>query len=69
MLETGMFGFSESELDVFRLKTIDMVIRNTKEAEDRLRSYESRLRDVSTVPAEEDQVEAQRSQLQVGTDT
>lgn len=49
----------------FRLKTIDVVIRNTKDAEDTLKSYETRLRDVSKVPAEEKEVEDQRSQLKV----
>lgn len=49
----------------FRLKTIDVVIRNTKDAEDTLKNYETRLRDVSKVPAEEKEVEDQRSQLKV----
>lgn len=49
----------------FRLKTIDVVIRNTKEAEDTLKNYETRLRDVSKVPADEKEVEDHRSQLKV----
>lgn len=49
----------------FRLKTIDVVIRNTKDAEDTLKNYETRLRDVSKVPAEEKEVEDHRSQLKV----
>lgn len=42
-----------------------MVIRNTKEAEDTLKNYETRLRDVSKVPADEKEVEDHRSQLKV----
>ncbi|KAM4725309.1 plectin a isoform 2-T2 [Anableps anableps] len=56
-----VYGLSTVYLD--KLKTIDVVIRNTKDAEDSLKSYEARLRDVSKVPAEEKEVEDQRSQL------
>ncbi|XP_056255783.1 plectin a isoform X6 [Seriola aureovittata] len=56
-----VYGLSSVYLD--KLKTIDVVIRNTKDAEDALRSYETRLRDVSNVPAEEKEVEEHRSQL------
>ncbi|XP_055368808.1 plectin a isoform X7 [Betta splendens] len=56
-----VYGLSSVYLD--KLKTIDIVIRNTKDAEDTVKSYESRLRDVSKVPAEEKEVEAHRSQL------
>ena len=49
----------------FRLKTIDVVIRNTKDAEDRLKSYETRLRDVGNVPSEEKELEEHRTQLKV----
>lgn len=50
---------------VSRLKTIDVVIRNTKDAEDTLNNYETRLRDVSKVPADDKEVENHRSQLKV----
>ncbi|KAG7219469.1 hypothetical protein INR49_009303 [Caranx melampygus] len=56
-----VYGLSSVYLD--KLKTIDVVIRNTKDAEDTLRSYETRLRDVSNVPAEEKEVEEHRRQL------
>uniref|UniRef100_A0A3Q2EA17 Plectin a n=1 Tax=Cyprinodon variegatus TaxID=28743 RepID=A0A3Q2EA17_CYPVA len=46
-----------------RLKTVDVVIRNTNDAEDSLKNYETRLRDVSKVPADEKEVEERRSQL------
>lgn len=49
----------------FRLKTLNVVIRNTKEADDKLKSYETRLRDVSKVPAEEKEVEDHRNLLKV----
>lgn len=41
------------------------MIRNTKDAEDTLKNYETRLRDVNKVPAEESEVEAHRTQLKV----
>ncbi|XP_051811464.1 plectin a isoform X6 [Acanthochromis polyacanthus] len=56
-----VYGLSTVYLD--KLKTIDVVIRNTKDAEDTLKNYETRLRGVSKVPADEKEVEAQRSQL------
>ncbi|XP_039675161.1 plectin a isoform X2 [Perca fluviatilis] len=56
-----VYGLSSVYLD--KLKTIDVVIRNTKDAEDTVKSYETRLRDVSKVPSEEKEVEDQRSQL------
>ncbi|XP_035039090.1 plectin a isoform X2 [Hippoglossus stenolepis] len=56
-----VYGLSSVYLD--KLKTIDVVIRNTKDAEDRLKNYETRLRDVSNVPAEEKEVEEHRTQL------
>uniref|UniRef100_A0AAX7TBK8 Plectin n=1 Tax=Astatotilapia calliptera TaxID=8154 RepID=A0AAX7TBK8_ASTCA len=56
-----VYGLSSVYLD--KLKTIDVVIRNTKDAEDTLKSYETRLRDVSKVPGDEKEVEDQRSQL------
>ncbi|KAF3834274.1 hypothetical protein F7725_025478 [Dissostichus mawsoni] len=56
-----VYGLSSVYLD--KLKTIDVVIRNTKEAEDALKTYESRLLDVNKVPENEKEVEEQRSQL------
>ncbi|XP_039978369.1 plectin a isoform X3 [Xiphias gladius] len=56
-----VYGLSSVYLD--RLKTIDVVIRNTNDAEDTLKKYETRLRDVSNVPAEEKEVEDHRRQL------
>ncbi|XP_034748137.1 plectin a isoform X7 [Etheostoma cragini] len=56
-----VYGLSSVYLD--KLKTIDVVIRNTKDAEDTVKNYETRLRDVSKVPSEEKEVEDQRSQL------
>lgn len=41
------------------------MIRNTKEAEDTLKNYETRLRDVSKLPAEEKEVEDHRNFLKV----
>lgn len=41
------------------------MIRNTKEAEDTLKGYETRLRDVSKVPAEEKELEDHRNLLKV----
>uniref|UniRef100_A0A3B3I6S7 Plectin n=1 Tax=Oryzias latipes TaxID=8090 RepID=A0A3B3I6S7_ORYLA len=46
-----------------KLKTIDVVIRNTKDTEETLKNYETCLRDVRKVPNEEKEVEDQRSQL------
>ena len=48
-----------------RLKTIDVVMRNTKDAEDTLKTYETRLRDVNKVPTDRKEVENYRSQLKV----
>uniref|UniRef100_UPI0037E7B913 plectin a isoform X7 n=1 Tax=Semicossyphus pulcher TaxID=241346 RepID=UPI0037E7B913 len=56
-----VYGLSSVYLD--KLKTIDVVIRNTKDAENTLKNYETRLRDVSKVPATEKEVEDQHSQL------
>lgn len=61
----GFLLFLKCRHLVFRLKTIDVVIRNTKDAEDALKSYETRLRNVSKVPGDEKEVEDQRSQLKV----
>ncbi|CAJ1082779.1 LOW QUALITY PROTEIN: plectin a [Xyrichtys novacula] len=56
-----VYGLSSVYLD--KLKTIDVVIRNTKDAEETLKNYENRLRDVNKVPATEKEVEEQRRQL------
>ncbi|KAI4818180.1 hypothetical protein KUCAC02_011539, partial [Chaenocephalus aceratus] len=56
-----VYGLSSVYLD--KLKTINVVIRNTQEAEDALKTYESRLLDVNKVPENEKEVEEQRSQL------
>ncbi|KAF7658897.1 hypothetical protein LDENG_00006450 [Lucifuga dentata] len=56
-----VYGLSSVYLD--KLKTIDVVIRNTKDAEDTVKNYEARLRDVSKVPTDEKEVEDNRSQL------
>ena len=42
-----------------------MVIRNTKDAEGTLKTYETRLRDVNKVPTDKKEVENYRSQLKV----
>ncbi|XP_056153839.1 plectin a isoform X2 [Lampris incognitus] len=55
--------YSLSSVYLDKLKTIDVVIRSTKDAEDALMSYESRLRDVTKVPTDEKEVENYRSQL------
>uniref|UniRef100_A0A667YWH1 Plectin n=1 Tax=Myripristis murdjan TaxID=586833 RepID=A0A667YWH1_9TELE len=56
-----VYGLSSVYLD--KLKTIDVVIRSTKDAEDTLRNYETQLRDVTKVPTSEKEVESYRSQL------
>uniref|UniRef100_A0A3B3CIG5 Plectin a n=1 Tax=Oryzias melastigma TaxID=30732 RepID=A0A3B3CIG5_ORYME len=56
-----VYGLSSVYLD--KLKTIDVVIRNTKDTEETLKNYETCLRDVRKVPNEEREVEDQRSQL------
>ncbi|XP_033831135.1 plectin a isoform X5 [Periophthalmus magnuspinnatus] len=56
-----VYGLSSVYLD--KLKTIDVVIRNTKDAEDTLKSYETRLREVGKVPANKKEVDEHRSQL------
>lgn len=44
---------------------MDVVIRNTADAEETLKNYEARLRDVSKVPSEQKEVEKHRSQMKV----
>ncbi|KAF5905746.1 microtubule-actin cross-linking factor 1-like, partial [Clarias magur] len=46
-----------------KLKTIELVIRNTQGAEDILKQYEDRLRKVYTVPADTVEVETYRTEL------
>ncbi|XP_054897952.1 plectin-like isoform X35 [Poeciliopsis prolifica] len=46
-----------------KLKTVDMVIRNTQGAEGVLKQYEDCLREVQAVPSDVKEVEAQRSKL------
>ncbi|CAL8365500.1 unnamed protein product [Arctogadus glacialis] len=55
--------YSLSSVYLDKLKTIDVVIRNTKDAEDTLKTYETRLRDVNKVPTDKKEVENYRSQL------
>ncbi|XP_061597247.1 plectin a isoform X5 [Cololabis saira] len=55
--------YSLSSVYLDKLKTIDVVIRNTKDAENTLKGYETRLRDVTKVPDGPQDVEEQRSQL------
>uniref|UniRef100_A0A672ZAU4 Plectin n=1 Tax=Sphaeramia orbicularis TaxID=375764 RepID=A0A672ZAU4_9TELE len=56
-----VYGLSSVYLD--KLKTIDVVIRNTADTEETLKGYETRLRDVNKVPADKKEVEEHRSQL------
>lgn len=49
----------------FRLKSIEGVIRNTKEAKDTLMNYENRLRDIKKVPADEKELEDHQKMLKV----
>ncbi|KAM4630364.1 plectin a isoform 2-T2 [Polymixia lowei] len=55
--------YSLSSVYLDKLKTIDVVIRSTKDVEDTLKSYETRLRDVNKVPTDEKEVENYRNQL------
>lgn len=48
-----------------RLKTVEMVIRNTQGAEGVLKQYEDCLREVHTVPSDTKEVEAYRTKLKV----
>lgn len=48
-----------------RLKTIEIVIRNTQGAEDVVKKYENRLREVHTVPTNVQEVESYCSELKV----
>ncbi|XP_016136919.1 plectin-like [Sinocyclocheilus grahami] len=56
--------YSLSSVYLDKLKTIDMVIRSTQGAEDILNKCENQLRDVNKVPVNENDVEANQTQLQ-----
>lgn len=58
-------GLCKDDLHDFRLKSIDVVIRNTNEAKDMLKNYETRLREVNKVPDEEKELEDHRRMLKV----
>ncbi|XP_031649653.1 plectin a isoform X4 [Oncorhynchus kisutch] len=55
--------YSLSSVYLDKLKTIDIVIRSTKGAEDTLKKYEARLRDVNKMPTDEKEVENYHTQL------
>ncbi|KAM9420015.1 plectin-like isoform 10-T10 [Salvelinus alpinus] len=55
--------YSLSSVYLDKLKTIDIVIRSTKGAEDTLKKYEARLRDVNKMPTDEKEVEKYHAQL------
>ncbi|KAL2079914.1 hypothetical protein ACEWY4_023707 [Coilia grayii] len=55
--------YSLSSVYLDKLKTIDVVIRNTQEAEDALRNFEGQLRSINKVPAEEKEVATHQAQL------
>lgn len=57
--------FFTSTLCCLRLKTIELVIRNTQGAEDILKKYEDQLRKVYTVPKDTVEVETYRTELKV----
>lgn len=50
-----------------RLKTVEMVIRNTQGAEGILKQYEDCLREVHTVPSDVKEVETYRTKLKVNS--
>ncbi|XP_062342512.1 plectin a isoform X6 [Osmerus eperlanus] len=55
--------YSLSSVYMDKLKTIDVVIRSTKGAEDTLKKYEALLREVNKVPADEQEVDKCQTQL------
>ncbi|XP_064197202.1 plectin a isoform X8 [Anguilla rostrata] len=55
--------YSLSSIYLDKLKTIELVIRNTQEAEDVLKTHEDRLREVNKVPTDLKEVETYRTQL------
>ncbi|XP_057683654.1 plectin a isoform X4 [Corythoichthys intestinalis] len=56
-----VYNLSSIYLD--KLKAIDVVIRNTRDAEETLKSYETRLLDVHKVPTEDKEAERHQSQI------
>ncbi|XP_062847391.1 plectin-like isoform X12 [Trichomycterus rosablanca] len=58
---SNTYNLSSVYLD--KLKTIELVIRNTQGAEDILKKYEDRLRTVYTVPTDIKEVETHRTEL------
>uniref|UniRef100_A0A673IT28 Plectin b n=1 Tax=Sinocyclocheilus rhinocerous TaxID=307959 RepID=A0A673IT28_9TELE len=57
--------YNLSSVYLEKLKTIDIVIRNTQGAEDVVKKYENRLREVHTVPTNVQEVENYCSELKV----
>uniref|UniRef100_W5MQ75 Plectin n=1 Tax=Lepisosteus oculatus TaxID=7918 RepID=W5MQ75_LEPOC len=55
--------YSLSSVYLDKLKTIDLVIRSTQGAEEVVKKYEDRLREVNKVPADTKEVETYRTQL------
>ncbi|XP_037119551.1 plectin a isoform X4 [Syngnathus acus] len=55
--------YSLSAIYLDKLKAIDVVIRNTNDAEETLKSYETRLLAVHRVPTEEKEADKQQSQI------
>ncbi|XP_066570676.1 plectin [Amia ocellicauda] len=55
--------YSLSSVYLDKLKTIDLVIRSTQGAEEVLKKYEDRLREVNKVPADAKEAETYRTQL------
>ncbi|XP_037836259.1 plectin [Kryptolebias marmoratus] len=55
--------YTLSSVYLEKLKTVDMVIRNTQGAEGVLKQYEDCLREVHTVPSDVKEVETQRAKL------
>lgn len=51
----------------FRLKTVEMVIRNSQGAEGVLKQYEDCLREVHTVPSDVKEVETYKAKLKVNS--
>ncbi|XP_069771273.1 LOW QUALITY PROTEIN: plectin-like [Narcine bancroftii] len=55
--------YSLSTVYLEKLKTIELVIRSTQEAEDLVRKYEKQLREVKSVPADTKSLESYKHQL------
>lgn len=56
---------SDSVSALCRLKTIKLVIHSTQGAEELLKKYEDQLKDVKTVPADLQELEATQAELKV----